>query len=215
MWFFPFIKGMGIGASLIMAIGSQNVFVLSSALRGQHAIVIGLVCVGIDIALIFGGVMGLGVLIREMPALIELASYFGALFLLVYGALAFRRALKPQALSTSQVKKMTVLAAVTTTAALSLLNPHVYLDTVVLLGSIGGQLPGSQPLWFALGASIASILWFSTLVVGGKALAPWFESDKSWQKLDLLVGCTMWLIAGFLIYSVLLWCRVNWHHYPA
>ena len=203
MWFFPLVKGMGIGASLIMAIGSQNVFVLSSALRGQHALVIGLVCVCIDIFLIYCGVLGLGALIKEMPILIDLASYFGALFLFTYGSLSFRRAFKPQGLATNNVKKMTVLAAITTTAALSLLNPHVYLDTVVLLGSIGGQLPGSEPLWFALGASIASVLWFATLVVGGKALAPWFKNDKSWQKLDVLVGCTMWVIAGFLLNSVL------------
>jgi L-lysine exporter family protein LysE/ArgO len=97
---------------------------------------------------------------------------------------------------------MTVLVAITTTAALSLLNPHVYLDTVILLGSIGGQLPGEQPLWFALGASVASVLWFSTLVIGGKMLAPWFESEKSWQKLDFLIGATMWVIALFLLASV-------------
>jgi len=201
MWVFPLVKGMGVGASLIMAIGTQNVFVLSSALRGQHALVIGIVCVVIDISLIFGGVLGLSALIKEMPMLVDLASYFGALFLFVYGIIAFRRAFSPNGLKATSVKKMTVAAAIGTTAALSLLNPHVYLDTVVLLGSIGGQLPDSQPLWFALGASIASVLWFTTLVVGGKALAPWFKSDKSWQKLDLLVGCTMWVIAAALLYS--------------
>ncbi|EPJ46851.1 MAG: hypothetical protein OFPII_17120 [Osedax symbiont Rs1] len=201
MWFFPFVKGLGIGASLIMAIGSQNAFVLSSALRQQHAMVIGLVCVVIDVTLIYGGVLGLGALIQQLPALITYASYFGAAFLLVYGALAFRRALTPQVLSVKSVQKMTIAAAIGTTAALSLLNPHVYLDTVVLLGSIGGQLPGSQPLWFALGASVASGLWFATLVVGGKALAPWFKSEKSWQKLDVIVAITMWVIAIVLLKS--------------
>jgi len=201
MWVFPLVKGMGVGASLIMAIGTQNVFVLSSALRGQHALVIGIVCVVIDISLIFGGVLGLSALIKEMPMLVDLASYFGALFLFVYGVIAFRRAFSPNGLKATSIKKMTVVAAIGTTAALSLLNPHVYLDTVILLGSIGGQLPDNQPLWFAFGASIASVLWFSTLVVGGKALAPWFKSDKSWKKLDLLVGCTMWVIAAALLYS--------------
>lgn len=201
MWVFPLVKGMGVGASLIMAIGSQNVFVLSSALRGQHALVIGMVCVLIDVTLIFSGVLGLGALIKEIPILVDLASYFGALFLFVYGCIAFRRVFSPQGLKATSIKKMTVVAAIGTTAALSLLNPHVYLDTVVLLGSIGGQLPDSQPLWFALGASIASVLWFSTLVAGGKVLAPWFKSDSSWQKLDVLVGCTMWVIAAALLYS--------------
>lgn len=182
MWFFPFLKGMGIGASLIMAIGSQNAFVLSSALRKQHAFVIASVCVLIDVALIFSGVLGLGALISAAPMLIVLASYFGAAFLFVYGALAFRRAFSPQGMAATSVKTMTVTAAIATTTALSLLNPHVYLDTVVLLGSIGGQLPDNQPIWFALGASVASALWFLTLVVGGKVLAPWFNSDKSWQK---------------------------------
>lgn len=203
MFLFPLVKGMGVGASLIMAIGSQNVFVLSSALRGQHALVIGLVCVIIDVTLIFSGVLGLSALIKEIPILVDLASYFGALFLIVYGTIAFRRALSDNGLKATAIKKMSVVAAITTTAALSLLNPHVYLDTVVLLGSIGGQLPADQPLWFALGASIASVIWFATLVVGGKALAPWFKSQSSWKKLDVIVGITMWTIAGFLLYSVI------------
>ncbi|WP_315982366.1 LysE family transporter [Aliamphritea spongicola] len=80
-----------------------------------------------------------------------------------------------------------------------MLNPHVYLDTVVLLGSIGGQLPGEEPVWFALGACVASLLWFLTLVLGGRLLAPWFKSAASWQKLDILVGMTMWIIAAMLI----------------
>jgi len=201
MWFFPFLKGMGIGASLIMAIGTQNAFVLSSALRKQHAFVVGSVCVVIDVILIFSGVLGLGALITAVPVLIVLASYFGAAFLFVYGAIAFRRALSPKGLATNSVKAMTVAAAIATTTGLSLLNPHVYLDTVILLGSIGGQLPDNQPIWFALGASVSSALWFLILVVGGKALAPWFNSEKSWQKLDILVGSTMWVIAMLLILS--------------
>ncbi|MEH6444511.1 MAG: LysE family transporter [Oceanospirillaceae bacterium] len=203
MWFFPFIKGLGIGVSLIMAIGSQNAFVLSSAIRKQHAYMIGFVCIVIDIALIYSGVLGLGIIIKEQPILVTLASYFGAAFLIVYGFWAFRRALAPQGLAQQSIQKMSLLAAVSSTAALSLLNPHVYLDTVVLLGSIGGQLPGNEPLWFAFGASVGSVLWFTLLVVGGVALAPWFKSEKSWQKLDILVGITMWVIAAFLIVSVM------------
>lgn len=203
MWFFPFVKGLGIGASLIIAIGSQNAFVLSSALRKQHAYAIGLVCIVIDVALIYSGVLGLGVIIKEQPILVTLASYFGSAFLIVYGFWAFRRAIVPKGLAAQSIQKMSLLVAISSTAALSLLNPHVYLDTVVLLGSIGGQLPGTQPLWFAFGASVASVLWFTLLVVGGIALAPWFESEKSWQKLDVFVGLTMWIIAGFLIASVI------------
>ena len=203
MWVFPLVKGMAMGGSLIIAIGSQNVFVLSNAIRGQHALVIGTLCILIDIVLTFSGVLGLGALIKETPMLIDIASYFGAGFLAIYGVLAFRRVLSPQGLTVSKAKRMTLLTAITTTLAISLLNPHVYLDTVVLLGSIGGQLPDQQPMWFALGVSISSIIWFLTLVIGGKALAPWFKSDKSWQKLDFITGCTMWLIAGTLLHSVL------------
>ncbi len=203
MLFFPFFKGLGIGASLIIAIGAQNAFVLSNAVKKQHAFAIGTVCMVIDIVLIYSGVLGLGAIIKKYPVMITFASYFGAAFLIVYGFWAFRRALNPSALATQSVKKMSLLVAVSSTAALSLLNPHVYLDTVILLGSIGGQLPGNQPLWFAFGASVASVLWFSVLVVGGIALAPWFKSEKSWQLLDSFVGITMWIIAGFLINSVI------------
>ncbi len=195
----PFLKGMGLGASLIIAIGSQNVFVLSSALRRQHALTVAWICIFIDAALIISGVFGLGALIRQAPILVNIATWGGALFLLVYGGMAFHRAWRPEGLKTGGIKALSLKGAILTTAALSLLNPHVYLDTVVLLGSIGGQLPGEEPLWFALGACLASLLWFLTLVIGGRLLAPWFRSAASWQKLDILVGITMWLIAAMLL----------------
>ncbi len=202
MWLFPFIKGAGVGGSLIMAIGAQNAFVLSNAIRGQHAMIIAAVCIVIDIILIFSGVWGLGALIQNHPDLLALATYAGALFLLAYGGIAFHRAWKPAALEVAAVTSMTIGGAIVTTAALSLLNPHVYLDTVILLGSIGAQLPDNGPWWFALGASVASLLWFMTLAWGGALLAPWFGSKKSWQRLDLVVGITMWLIALWLLCSV-------------
>mgnify|MGYP000100198704 CR=1 FL=1 len=195
----PFFKGLGLGASLIIAIGSQNAFVLSSALRRQHAMTVAWMCIVIDAALIVSGVFGLGALIRQAPVLIDVATWGGALFLLVYGGMAFHRAWRPEGLSAGKIKNLSLRGAILTTAALSLLNPHVYLDTVILLGSIGGQLPGEQPFWFALGACVASLLWFLTLVLGGRLLAPWFSSAASWQKLDILVGITMWLIAGMLL----------------
>ena len=198
----PFFKGLGVGASLIIAIGSQNAFVLSNALRRQHALAIALVCIVIDAALIIAGVFGLGTLIKQAPFMLTFMTYFGALFLLVYGSLAFYRAWRPEGLTAGKVKTMSLQAAIMTTAALSLLNPHVYLDTVILLGSIGGQLPGNQPGWFALGACVASMLWFLTLVWGGKVLAPWFASASSWRKLDILVGITMWVIAFLLLQGV-------------
>jgi L-lysine exporter family protein LysE/ArgO len=193
------LKGFGIGAGLIVAIGSQNAFVLSSALRNQHVLLITLLCMSLDAVLIIAGIWGMGALIQSNPLLISLATWGGALFLFVYGLLAFRRALMPETLEARALKPMSVRTAVLTTLALSLLNPHVYLDTVVLLGSIGGQLPDNQPFWFGVGACLASVVWFGTLGAGGRMLGPWFASPKNWQRLDIMVGLTMWVIALSLV----------------
>ncbi|MFZ1568724.1 MAG: LysE/ArgO family amino acid transporter [Thiolinea sp.] len=195
MVFTALAKGFGMGAGLIIAIGSQNAFVLSSALRNQHVFIVAALCIVIDAALIIAGVWGLGTLIQQFPALLKLATWGGALFLFIYGLLAFRRALHPSQLTATSVTAPSMQAAVLTTLALSLLNPHVYLDTVILLGSIGGQLPDNQPAWFALGASLASLTWFTLLAWGGRRLAPWFAKPMSWRILDTVVGVTMWSIA--------------------
>ena len=202
MWVIPYVKGMGLGASLIMAIGAQNAFVLGQAMRKNHAVVIAFVCALLDTVLIFAGVFGLGVLIKSNQLFLDIATFGGVAFLAVYGFMAFRRAMQPGHLSASGKQGIrTVRAAIATTLALSLLNPHVYLDTVVLLGSIGGQLPGSQGIIFALGASTASFLWFMSLAFGGRLLAPWLSEDKHWKRLDIFIGLTMWTIAGSLLYS--------------
>lgn len=193
------LTGFGTGAGLIIAIGSQNAFVLSSALRHQHAYAVAATCMLVDIILISAGVWGLGTLIERFPALLTVATWGGAAFLLVYGAFAFHRAWRPSALEAEQVKTASLKGAVLTVLALSLLNPHVYLDTVILLGSIGGQLPDSQPLWFALGACLASVLWFSLLAWGGRLLAPWFANPTSWRWLDIFIGAVMWAIAFSLL----------------
>lgn len=192
-------KGFGMGAGLIVAIGSQNAFVLSSALRNQHVLIVAALCIVIDVVLIIAGVWGLGSLIQQFPALLKLATWGGALFLFIYGLLAFRRAFQPSQLSATSATATSVQAAILTTLALSLLNPHVYLDTVILLGSIGGQLPKPQPFWFAMGAGLASLTWFSLLAWGGRRLAPWFAKPISWQVLDMIVGVTMWAIALSLL----------------
>lgn len=197
------LKGFGMGAGLIVAIGAQNAFVLSSALRNQHVFIVAALCILIDTILIVAGVWGLGSLIQQFPALLKVATWGGALFLLVYGFLAFRRAVHPSQLNANSRTAPSVQAAVLTTLALSLLNPHVYLDTVILLGSIGGQLPKPQSAWFALGAALASLSWFSLLAWGGKRLVPWFASPYSWRVLDIVVGVTMWGIALSLIMTAL------------
>lgn len=195
------LKGLGMGGSLIVAIGAQNAFVLTHALRNQHITAIASLCIFIDALLIVAGIWGLGELIQLFPHLVLITSWAGALFLVVYGSLAFKRALQPSSLTTTNYKTITLKTALLTTLAFSLLNPHVYLDTVVLLGSIGGQLPDTQPWWFALGAALASALWFSVLAWGGKRLAPWFATPRNWQRLDIGVGLIMWTIALSLLYQ--------------
>lgn len=195
------LKGFGLGMSLIAAIGAQNAFVLTQSVRGQHALAIAAVCILVDTTLIFAGVWGLGLLIKSHPIILSLATYGGTAFLLTYGYLAFKRAFSPEAMQTKSVKVMSLKVAVVTTFALSLLNPHVYLDTVILLGSIGGQLPQAQSWWFALGAACASLTWFLSLVLAGRLLEPMFNNPKSWQRLDIVVGLTMWIIAASLLFN--------------
>lgn len=202
MYLLAYLKGMGLGGSLIMAIGAQNAFVLGQAIRKNHAVPTSLTCASLDAVLIFAGVFGLGALIKSSPLFLDIATFGGVAFLAVYGFLAFRRAFQPGHLSASDDGVIrTVRAAIATTLALSLLNPHVYLDTVVLLGSIGGQLPQSQAIIFALGATTASFLWFMSLAFGGRLLAPWLSQDKHWKRLDMFIGATMWTIGGSLLYS--------------
>ncbi len=199
MWWLPFVKGMGIGASLIIAIGSQNAYLLTQSLNGNYALLIAAVCSLLDALLIFAGVLGLGSLIKSNPQFLIFATWGGAAFLFAYGLMAFKRALSPGHLETGVGKQLSAAAVISTTLAISLLNPHVYLDTVVLVGSVGGQLPGNQPIYFAAGASTASLIWFMSLALAGRILAPYLTDEKHWRRLDILVGITMWVIAVSLI----------------
>jgi len=200
MWITPFFEGLALSASLIIAIGSQNAFVLTQALKGNHALLIALVCIILDGLLIFSGVYGLGALINKNPQFVIAATWMGIAFLMFYGFLAFKRAASPGHILIGESKMLSVKASIGTTLAISLLNPHVYLDTVVLLGSIGGQYQGSGAFYFALGAFVASMLWFLSLSLTGKGLAPYLREDKHWQRLDMLIGLIMWL-AAFSLYQ--------------
>ncbi len=121
-----------------------------------------------------------------------------------YGCLAFKRGRNPQPLGESNTQsKAGLLGVLATTAAISLLNPHVYLDTVLLLGSIGGQLPGTEPVWFTAGAVTASFCWFFSLALGGQLLAPKLQSKKQWQRLDYLIACIMWMISASLLFTLI------------
>ncbi len=191
-----FLKGIGLGGSLIVAIGSQNAYLLRQALKREFVLTCIAICVVCDVVLIGAGVAGMGQLITEAPVLLFWIKIAGAGFLFWYGLRAARSAFNPGAMVTGgsapASDRRTVIAAM---LAFSLLNPHVYLDTVVLLGSIGGQQAGNGRLYFALGAMLASLLWFSSLGLGARYLTPVFAKPRAWQILDGVIALVMWGLA--------------------
>ena len=192
----PLLKGLGFGTSLIVAIGSQNAFVLRQGLRREHVLWVALISSLGDVLLISLGTLGLGTVFSSNPVLIRFATWGGALFLLWYGFRSFRSAFKVQTLEPEGEHRPSNLKAVMlATLAFSLLNPHVYLDTVVLMGSVAAKESLEGRALFALGASIASILWFFGLAYGSTRLTPLFRTPRAWQILDALVGVMMWMIA--------------------
>jgi L-lysine exporter family protein LysE/ArgO len=194
-----FSTGLGLSLGLIVAIGAQNAFVLRQGLLRQHVGAIVLFCAVADAVLMAAGVMGLATLLSAMPALAQALTVFGAAFLLLYGLRALWRARHPSALSAaSSTSALSLQAALAQTAAFTFLNPHVYLDTVLLVGSVGAQ-QGAARGWFVLGASLASLGWFVALGFGARFLAPLFARPKAWQVLELLIGLTMLLLALMLV----------------
>ncbi|WP_250450184.1 LysE/ArgO family amino acid transporter [Caballeronia sp. ATUFL_M2_KS44] len=197
-----YLSGAGLGASLIMAIGAQNAFVLRQGLKRRHVGIVVTICAFIDVLLIAFGVGGMGALIARAPFLLEVIRWAGAAFVFLYGLRAFLAAWRgPGHLDASDGDSQTALSAASTVLALSLLNPHVYLDTVVLLGGIGAQRGWPGNAWFAAGAMCSSIVWFTALGFGARFLEPWFRKDVSWRVLDVIVGCVMWWIAAALVFS--------------
>ena len=187
-----YLSGLGLGAGLIMAIGAQNAHVIRTGLRRDHVGLTVAACIIIDVGLIFLGVAGVGALIQSSPLLLAVARWGGAAFLLWYGIRSWRAVFASGALSVSPLEeKVSTRTALASVLALSLLNPHVYLDTVVLLGSIGGGYPEGQRLWFALGAMTASILWFTSLGYGAARVADLFARPVAWKWIDGITGTTM------------------------
>ena len=188
----PFLNGAGIGASLIMAIGAQNAHVLRTGLLQRHVGATVLVCILVDITLIALGVAGVGALVQASPLLLALARWGGAAFLLWYGLRSWRAVFASGSLQLRpEAPPVPARTAVWAALALSLLNPHVYLDTVVLLGAIGGHFAAPGRPWFALGAMCASVLWFAMLGYGARWLAPLFARPVAWKCIDGLTGSTM------------------------
>lgn len=194
-----FFSGFALSFTLIMAIGAQNAFVLRQGIRREHVLLCVLVCAISDAVLITLGVTGFGALNEKMPWLGPIMRSGGALFLLAYGAMAIRSALTgTEALNVEGRARSDWRKVVATLLALTWLNPHVYLDTVILLGSIAAQY-GEDRAVFGAGAVTASIVFFLLLGFGARLLAPLFVRPKAWRVLDALVGLTMWSIALSLI----------------
>lgn len=186
-----FIAGLLTGLSLIVAIGAQNTFVLQQALRREHRLPVMLICALSDALLIVAGIAGLGALILSNPTLLAITRYGGAAFLLVYAALAARRAIAGGQLRVDENGATSRLVAVATCLGLTFLNPHVYLDTVILLGTLANQ-QGEDGRWqFGAGAALASLIWFTALAFGASLLAPLFRKTMAWRVLDSLIAVIM------------------------
>lgn len=194
-----FLAGFALSFGLILAIGAQNAFVLRQGLKGQHVFAVCLVCAISDILLIVAGVAGFTWMAETLPWLQPLFRWGGTAFLIVYGAIAFRAAWRGgDSLEAAREGAGTLRAAVLTVLALTWLNPHVYLDTLVLIGSVSTEYPG-QGVAFATGASAASVLFFFALGYGARGLAPIFARPAAWRVLDASVGVVMWVVAAGLI----------------
>jgi L-lysine exporter family protein LysE/ArgO len=191
------LTGFGTGLSLIVVIGAQNAFVLRQGLRREHVGLVVAVCAASDAVLIAAGVAGLGALVQAAPVALAVARWGGAAFLLWLAVGAVRRALRPGHLDPATAGPAARSSVLATALALTWLNPHVYLDTVVLLGGVSTQ---HDPRWaFGVGAALASLVWFSGLGFGARALRPLFARSAAWRVLDLAVAAVMVTVAVSLV----------------
>ena len=196
-----YMAGLGTGASLIIAIGAQNAFVLRQGLQRRHVSLVVAICTLSDVLLILLGVAGMGLVVQQRAGLLQWLRYVGAIFLFGYGLFAGWRAyrgtsgLQPVGDDIDGDRWRVALACF----GFTLLNPHVYLDTVVLLGSVSTRYAGTMRWWFAGGAATASVVWFTALGFGARLLLPWFRSALAWRLLDAFVAVLMLMLAAVLL----------------
>ncbi|WP_264981091.1 LysE/ArgO family amino acid transporter [Pseudodesulfovibrio portus] len=198
-----FISGFGMGGGLIVAIGAQNAFVLTQGVRRNHHVAVAALCIFCDAVLISFGVTGVGTLVASNPTLGMIAAWGGAAFLAWYGFSALKSAISGGSLDAGTEEGRGLRHTLTLTLAVTLLNPHVYLDTIVFMGSISGQFPTPDRYLFGAGAITASFCWFVGLTLCGRMLAPLFSRPVTWRILDSVVCLTMWIIAASLIWPTL------------
>ncbi len=196
--------GFTLSASLIVAIGAQNAFVLRQGLRREHVGLVVLLCAALDVVLMCIGVLGLSRWAAPDSRALTALVVAGAAFLVAYGWSAARRAMTPSQLTIDNLRAAATPAPmiVLQTLGLTLLNPHVYLDTVMLVGSVGAQQPADTRWAFLVGAGLASTVWFWLLGQGARWLVPLFAKPLAWRWLDGIVAVTMWTLAGLLLWSL-------------
>ncbi|MFC1408129.1 LysE/ArgO family amino acid transporter [Streptacidiphilus sp. N1-12] len=194
--------GLGTGLSLIVAIGAQNAFVLRQGIRREHVPAVVAICALSDAVLIAAGVSGIGAVVRAWPEAVTVVTWIGGAFLVCYGLLAARRALRPAGLAPGGGRGggagRSLRASVLTCLALTWLNPHVYLDTVLLLGSVANSY-GTERWAFGVGAATGSVLWFAGLGFGGRLLGGLFARPGAWRVLDIVIACTMTALGVLMI----------------
>ncbi len=218
----PVLAGLGLGFSLIVAIGAQNLFVLRQGLRREHVLAVAAICAISDAVLIVLGVSGIGLVLQAAPWLVDVVRWAGALFLVTYGVLAARRAWRPSGetlnaegtdaaagptrpgsqdrpASRTTTTRTRLLPVILTCLALTWLNPHVYLDTVVLLGAVGSSLAGEARTSFAAGAMTASVLWITALGLGAQRFARVLGRPSVWRVIEGATGTLMLVLAVLLV----------------
>ncbi|ACL32300.1 LysE/ArgO family amino acid transporter [Glaesserella parasuis] len=200
-----FLHGFVVCFGLIVSIGAQNAFLLKQGILKQHVFWVALLCFLCDVALMSIGVLGLGSLISQSPTASLFLALFGAIFLFTYGSRSFITAYQgsSQLLAQQGQAKSSLKKVIAITLAITLLNPHVYIDTVVIVGGIGGTLSFTEKIHFLLGALICSFLWFFGVGYGAGLLSPYFEKRRTWQILDFVTGLIMYGIAfSLIVYTV-------------
>jgi L-lysine exporter family protein LysE/ArgO len=196
----PLLAGFATSLSLIVAIGAQNAFVLRQGLRREHVLPVVLTCALSDALLISGGIAGLGALLTSSPLALSIAKYGGAAFLFAYAAVAARRAFHPESMRPADHAPAALRSVVLTCLGFTNLNPHVYLDTVVLLGALANQR-GADGRWlYGLGAVAASFGWFFALGYLARKLGPVFARPRAWQVLDATIAIVMVTLATWMIF---------------
>lgn len=198
----PSLKGFLTTMSLIVAIGAQNTFVLTQSIRRQYHLTIGVLCIVMDLILISAGVVFATYLASLGDGQWQVwMKWIGAAFLITYGTFSFRSAFKTRVLEDSDTGFSSRKVAILATLGVTLLNPHAYLDTMVLIGSVGAQYADEGTALFIGGACLASLIWFTGLCLGGSLLQPYFKNPSTWRKLDIFIGCTMYFIAYWLVFN--------------